>query len=455
MMKKELVILFVSVSFTLFALPEEEIVTGEPLEIKALDVVELSGSPIVYQAAPLLPADFVSTPSLGQPKIEEPREEFWSPSLFLVDRFFSPEVGGEGMIPLLRALQRTEDRIFPNFAIPSTSWTSRGRRLLEASLIWTPLNIFTATVQHEVFGHGFRVRSFGKATVSVAHYHFDAPPPYGFGGGYTRYVYYPELLSKQDRIAITGAGVEGTALLARRLKLKWLQEGFINPREASLYQEAEHDLTRYIWVTVEKERKKYKMDGDIFEYVSEVNELYGSHLTVRGLSRKSWINFADPFTLFSFWGSLSYLWNGTALSIPMIPVGEARYLPGARLGLSPFGPEYYFENFWVKDHQPGYGYLRGGSLAKNQYWGAGFEQDSIWQWSDIHCGLRGDVWMQPRLNQINGQTVLGGAASLIASSPLTEQGSFYLQLGLKSAGYLPGEMLAKGWMGKIGLSINR
>ncbi len=49
-------------------------------------------------------------------------------------------------------------------------------------LIWYPLSEFEVTLQHEVFGHGYRIRDIGSNIVKVQGYEFDPPFPYGDGG---------------------------------------------------------------------------------------------------------------------------------------------------------------------------------------------------------------------------------------------------------------------------------
>lgn len=408
---------------------------------------------IVYQAPPVSVSEL--TPLQINP-VPAPESSAFTPSLLIVDRFFSPEMGSEGFIPLLRTVQGIEDRIFPSFRAPSSSWMARLRRVGEELLIWSPLNTLTATMQHEVFGHGYRVRSLGEARARVDSYRFGTPPPYGFGGGATYFFISSDwnVVSAQERIAITGAGVEATTILSRRLKMKWLQKGQINPREISLYNESAHDSTQYCWLTVAAQLHNEEMYGDMYEYVEELNQEYGSTLTIKSLAYQSLVNFIDPFTVYTIWGTLSYWWSGTSISIPMIPLGEYAYLPSARLGLSPFGPEYYLEHFLVKDNSPIYLYLRGGSCADNRYWGMGIEADSLWKWNHAEYGVRGDVWVQPVWQHTQNAWRLGASGSLIGVQPVTEQGSLYLQVGMKSAGYVPGEMLQAGWMGKAGLSIN-
>ena len=381
--------------------------------------------------------------ALSSPKPVLPLEPFFrTPALLLVDRYYSPEVGSEGFIPVLRGLQRIESRLLPIVDVPSTTWPARLGRFAEQFFFWGPLNSTVMTAQHEIFGHGFRVRALGASIASVDRYNIGIPFPYGMGGGYTAFYYDPESLSPQDKIAITAGGVEGTAILAKRLKFKWLQEGSVPPKESMLYYRSEQDLTDYAWTSVLLE-KNGTLHGDIYEYVTEVNATYGSNLTVQSVALASLWNYADPFSVYSIWSWWKYVLDGTTLSLSMIPIGEYRYLPGARLGLSPFGPEYYSEHFLIRGEKPLYIYLKGGDRS----YGIGFERPLLWQWKIIRFGLCGDLWLQPVMNGF------GGAASASATTDFFERGAFYLQLGGKTEGYLPGESLAPALIARFGLSL--
>lgn len=368
---------------------------------------------------------------------------FQTPALLLVDRYYSPEVGGEGMIPLLTGLHQLESHFIPIVDEPSTTWLARLGRFSEQVFIWGPLNTVAMTAQHEIFGHGFRVRSLGSSVASVDSYNIGLPPPYGTGGGYTYFFYEPEAVSPQEKIAITAGGVEATAILAKKLKFKWLRDGVVHPKEAMLYSESAHDLTNYAWTSVLLESQG-DPHGDICEYIAEINETYGSNLTVGEVARATLWNLADPFSVYSTWSWWKYVMNGTTLSLPMIPIGDYRYLPGARVGLSPFGLEYYSEHFIMRGETPLYVYFKGGSLHGTNYYGAGFEQNSLLKWNSLMVGLRCDLWAQPHF---------GGSASVSATADMFERGAFYIQLGGKTEGYMAGETLDGGPIARFGLSL--
>ncbi len=173
----------------------------------------------------------------------------------------------------------------------------------------------------------------------------------------------------------------------------------------------------------------------------------------------------------SLYSSWKYIFRGTKTSIPMIPIGFYRYLPSFRMGLTPFGPEYYLENFLVKDDSPIYFYLRRGSFAGNHYSGLGVEYPYVWKFNSLSIGFRADAWLQPAVDfnssrhsiqdlikkdwtplRLKGSHV-GTSLSLICQKEMWDNGAFFMQIGGKSQGYLAGEELSSGLILRIGLTL--
>jgi hypothetical protein len=179
------------------------------------------------------------------------------------------------------------------------------------------------------------------------------------------------------------------------------------------------------------------------------------------------MNLADPFTYYAVYAWLNYVSSGAETSIPMIPIGSCGYLPGFRLGLTPFGPEYFFENFLLCKNQPYYFYLKAGWLSGNTYFGAGFYAEKIVTWNRWSIGARVDLWRQPKLLEHQGNTPfielnlqkkpnpedplyplseqhakhVGMGLSVIGSWKLSGKSGLEAELGYKSNGFVPGESL--------------
>ena len=259
--------------------------------------------------------------------------------------------------------------------------------------------------------------------------------------------------SSTQLMTISVAGVEATAIMATRLKLRWLKEGRISGRQTSLYTYSQLDLTDYILSLDDSELFGIKEGHDIENYLDILNHSYPSgHLSKSQLKALAGVNLLDPFLYYSIYGWWRYVVTGKNMSIPMIPIGCVRYLPAGRLGLTPFGPEYFFENFFVANEVPIYAYFKGGAFGENRYWGFGVEDQVVFQREKYSLGFRLDLWLQPRLTihripvekfQSGDYSAIpfqpyrfGGALSLIATYKMA-----FAQLGYKSKGFLPGESL--------------
>lgn len=143
------------------------------------------------------------------------------------------------------------------------------------------------------------------------------------------------------------------------------------------------------------------------------------------------------------------------------------YLPGLRLGLTPFGPEVFFENFFSFKKIPLYAYFKGGSHAGNTYLGAGAYAPLLWSIKRWSFGLRGDIWRQPKLLLETGNVPFeeidfsekpnrndplypsseqhkirfGASGSLITTFKGSERIGYEAELCYKAQGFLPGYSL--------------
>ncbi len=385
---------------------------------------------------------------------EKPFKQFHDATYkFGYDIHFSPYAGGEDILFTHRALERAEGYLIHLSPIYCSQRASdRFWRACEISLGWLPVNYLAVAVQHEVFGHAYRIRDINRGRAEVAGFSFNTPPPYGYGGAATEYYISTSLTTTEDS-SIAMAGVESTAILAQLTKLKWLESHRIDPRQVALYLLSQHDLNLYIGsLDVENDTI---MDGhDIQSYIRSVNETYThGKLSAKELKALSWINLADPFSFYSAYAWLRYIATGKETRIPMIPLFDWKYLPTIRLGLTPFGPEFFLENYLLKERSPIYFYLKGGNHSQNQYLGCGFYAPKLWRLKNWLIGLRMDAWRQPKLlleeREPNQNPLypyseqeskkIGGAASFILA--YQNESGFEVELGYKSIGFLPGYSL--------------
>ena len=300
--------------------------------------------------------------------------------------------------------------------------------------------------------------------IRVTHYEFGVPPPFGTGGGATFYSYNKDKLTGFQSLSIKSAGVEATAIFGNHIRMNWLNQGNINPRQSSLYFLNQQDITIYTLIS--------KSHGDIVEYINLLNHTYAKgNLELTSLKKRALINYLDPFSWFSTYAWWNYVVSGKKTSIPMISIKSYKYLPSARLGLTPFGPEYYLENFLIKENRPTYFYLRAGSFAGMTFTGVGIESPSLWQLGSFPLGLRLDLWNQPKVDFSDDHYSLSALAkmkfqgvdiknsrpglslSFITQKKLWKEGSLFLQLGGKTRGFVPGESLEPSLIVRCGLTL--
>lgn len=388
----------------------------------------------------------------------------------------SPYAGGEDLLFATRTVEKCENLLLEKTPIAySKEAYARFWRLSELIMGWLPFNYFTMVVQHEVFGHGYRIRDIGRSRVIVNKYRFGVPPPYGHGGGATSYSF-NEDLTTTDETAISMGGVESTAILALLTKFKWIESGRIDPRQSVLYLFSQHDLNMYIGSL--KSLSDEELSGhDIHGYIQSLNYTYPDNLLSKGRLRSlSWINLADVFTYYAIYSWFHYLSTGQEAGIPMI---ASCYLPGLRLGLTPFGPEVFFENFFSVKKQPLYAYVKGGHHAKNNYYGAGLYAPALYRHKEWSFGFRLDLWRQPKLLLQPGAIPMteidfdqqpsvenplypsserhairyGAAGSAIVFYRGSERVGFETEAGYKAQGFLPGYSLKASPVVRLALVI--
>lgn len=393
------------------------------------------------------------------------------------DLYFSPYAGGEDLLFANHIWERGEKYFFrrAEFEYPKSA-KARSCRLSELLTIWLPLNYEAMLIQHEIFGHGYRIRSLGSGIAKVRGYRLGIPPPYGAGGGATSYIMTDQLTAPEE-MAISIAGVEATAILANVTKWKWLaHQRSLHAQESLLYLFNQLDLSDYI-SSMKTIRSHEDSGHDIHSYLKWLNRLYPEKRISSGHLRSlSWINALDPFLYYSAWALLHYISSGRDTKIPMIPIGKTGYLFSYRLGLTPFGPEIFWENYFATFEKVFYGYVKCGRHADNTYFGAGVYLP-ILTLSHFHIGGRCDLWRYPKIMQKKGRYDIedaddpahaneplysyselhskqfGAALSLIGNYQWNPTWAISTELGGKTAGFFPGYSLSAAYTLRCGLSV--
>jgi hypothetical protein len=322
----------------------------------------------------------------------------------------------------------------------------------------------TILTQHEIFGHGARYREFGHVDNS---FHLSLVPPYGDGHGFAQSGPLKDpnrKTSECESLMKTVGGDEANTILSQHIIGNWLLRGSINYRESLLYLESANNLLAYIYLTKYqiKNGKPTSQGNDILAYtmLMQITNNNGKKYTIDNLANQSLVGIINPFQfLAAFAYSYSYLLNGNdSLKLPMIRIGNSRYLPAFHYGLSPFGTEYYLDNYLVINKKVFTAYCRYGDTKYFNSWGFGINSMNFLSYRNLSINPCFDIWKQPAFD-IGGDKLVthkagfGGSLSNTFNWYFSKQSKtgITLQLGYKTAGYLAGENLAGGIIVRAGL----
>ena len=403
-----------------------------------------------------------------------------APYDLLVDPDFSPYSGGQNLITGMRLLQLSEDIMLPPKDEPKEGLIVSLGRFAELFFIWNPLGGLATVTQHEVFGHGYRIREFPSSHVEVTGYKIDWPFPYSLGGGATSF-------NISDRATVTEinainiAGIEAQDILARQLKMKWITDGRIDPRMSQLYFLSQQSFFLYTVASNDNDLDislrgvdEDPFDGnDLKSYIYWMNRLYPDNkISISYLTRQSLYNWLDVFTYYSFGAWWYYVATGKQFNVPMLEIGKVKFLPSFKITLAPYGLEKNLEGYFTINKVPLYVYAKWGDHGGVSFYGAGIDFDQMLSWKGGIFGFKLDVWYQPDFQQptrvfdvlvddvnpavpgLQDRSV-GIAGSLISRWYLTGGNSplyLYTEAGYKSKGYLPGYSLDRGFIGRVGLT---
>ncbi|MDN3508027.1 MAG: hypothetical protein P0S94_03815, partial [Simkaniaceae bacterium] len=373
----------------------------------------------------------------------------------IIDEYFSPYSGAASIQFAQWGLLKGEDTLFPLSEEVTTAkiWG----RLFEM-LGWSLVNSLGSVTQHEVFGHGYRLRELGITPSSYSITPWSGGTSFGI----------PFSDPAGNYMAITIAGLEANAIMGQQYKMHAMQAGCLDGRSATLYTASHLALFDYIIATHESRNTNKVIEGnDIEAYLALYNSTYPTDpLTLGQLTRWSLFSFLDPMTIYTWISEFYYIAFGEAWVFPVIELTDnITYLPNISVALAPYGPEAYLQNFFSINDHPLYGYIKGAKRGV----GLGIAYDYLLAKEKGSLGGKIDLWRQhqfitsatvgdieekrpldrPELSNI----VYGVAASLIGRYYLTPSFGFYAELGGKTAGYLPGYSLGGSLTARIGLSI--
>jgi hypothetical protein len=239
-------------------------------------------------------------------------------------------------------------------------------------------------------------------------------------------------------------------------------------RDAYRYLAFELDTFSYILSTDDEGEEAGHDVGEFLETYNKMAAATGaSALSARTLRREAVVSLANPIVAYAAYGTLRYLWNGaTEVGVPAISFAGVRYLPMLRYRLAPYGTEWALVNELGGRVRPTQIELRVGRAPLATPWGIRVRQRGLPAWGAWSLDASVDVWRQPRLTKTAADPLtvhLRGGAYVRgrAERPLVpvwfspQPATAVVEVGVKSAGFVPGEPLRGGLVvrGGIGLTL--
>lgn len=384
-----------------------------------------------------------------------------------VDKYLSPYTGADLWITASQYQMDAEDTV-KDFAQPEEeSWITLGLsgtyRFATILGWWAPTSFVEMIAQHEVFGHGFRVREFRKFGYTVSHYNF-----FDTESAIASTTYYrPELEQPFLENVIAFGGTEANTVLAARLRESFFEKGCIDGRFAPLYGFSLSDLAEYIQITAKKvENDELLSEGnDIQSYLKTVNQMNPDNpVTIQQLKKLSYLTLLDPFRWGSQFSLFSYILFGKEFPIPVFQKGSFRFVPSAYPNLTPFGPEVILEQYFSIGTETQRSYIRFTPYNDRGIIGLGYKNLYLKTINDTHFGCILDAWIAPKIGDISSSDVyftkqspmrpgLQALFTVRQSIDLMAHCKCGFDVGAKTTGYLIGTPVEKGVVVRVSFDM--
>ena len=199
---------------------------------------------------------------------------------------------------------------------------------------------YTMTMNHERFGHGYRMLEAGGSFNKIV---YNLPPPFTNKFSYIS-LNYPSNFTKQQEILTTLGGSETNLVLTDVMRKNILLDERFNYNFGLAYLYGSNDMPGYTaFVT--------NPNADPIQYRQNINELYGDEsLTRKKMRTYSLIALlTDPINFYAFKTVFyDYIIKGRHSSrIGMIKLSSTlKYLPRFRFEYTPYGPELVYQNYF-------------------------------------------------------------------------------------------------------------
>jgi hypothetical protein len=388
----------------------------------------------------------------------------------LVDRDLSVGAGATLANAAGQAVALFEGRYVPDSLFDERGVARRGGniayRALRVLFFDLPQEQWLLVANHEVFGHGGRVRELLDGFVG---YGVDPPAPYGRGGGVTFYQIDRDV-TVHELQAISVAGMEANGVAAGQIARRVFIDGRMSPRTALRYLGFELDAFDYIQKTGDQPERAGHDVSDFLQLYNLTAEFVGAdRITPRMIRRRSWLALANPVVASALVSIGRYVATGSPDGpVFAIPVGRLQVMPALRYRLTPYGTEWELAG----DVRTGAGAaqiaVRVGEAPLARPWAVAARYSGL-SLRDWQLDLGVDLWRQPPLalgarddfgiDVIGTGLTWGGEARATAESAIatlwwsSTPATLIVDAGLKSQGFVPGEPLGPGLVLRAGLGL--
>lgn len=380
------------------------------------------------------------------------------PSVVLVDPSLSPVAATTSLRAAATGLHTLEDRYLPVRVGEEDGVGEKtlgiGYRLARLIFVDGALMELHRVVRHEVAGHGGRIR---LADGEVLGYEIGLPPPYGTGGGATRFRF--EDAAPLDLATVFAGGLESAHIDARLLEEKWVARGRMDVREGLEYL---GDLLEVVGYVADAGRGPPEPGHDVENYVVAVNRAVpeggdGELVTSSALGDAASVEALNPTLYYSLYAVLwRYLVDGrTDAPVPALGIGPLRVMPTVHLRLAPFGREYAAGAVTAWGDRVVGARLRLGDGPWGRFTGLQLEGRRLYAGPRVTLGGRLGAWRQYGIAARSSDPEPGGMA--VARGTISLDGlpvDPVVELGAKTEGWVPGEALGAGAIVRAGFSTS-
>ena len=314
---------------------------------------------------------------------------------------------------------------------------------------------FAMTMNHERFGHGYRMLEAGGSIDEVV---YNMPPPFNNEFSYIS-LNYPSNFTKQQEIMINLSGSETNLIATDIMRKNILLDESFNYNYGLAYLYGSNDMPGYTaFVT--------NPAADPIQYRQNINQLYGAELLTREKMRTySFIAlFTDPMNFYALKSVFyDYIIKGRHSSrVGMIKLTKRlKYLPRFRFEYTPYGPELVYQNYFKLDSKLMQFSFSHSDAALPNSWRFSANIWNLKSSDRLSFNLSGQIWNQPNIEFYQNDKLIasegfGGQFISTVNYDISKDKNLYgftLQVGYKSTGYTIGEQLNKGLIIRGGLTF--